>query len=599
MKSKSGTNLAVPEKRMILVRGSATAPGIAIGPAYVFKPYSINLQEFNPAKIDSKSEKTLFAAALKKVLEQLEYANGISEKSYGVEFSGIFESQKAFLSDQTLIDEIHDEIDKKNISAAHAVNAVLSAKSEHFINLENKFFRDRAFDIIDLKQKLVLALLGREINYQLNYPGVVVAEDLSPTDTVNFNRNLILGLLTDHGGATSHTAILARGLNIPAIVNGNNLSTVIKNRDMVIVDGFSGDIVINPDKVTLQHYRELKKRREHRDRMLLAGVGKDCVSADGVEIRVMANVEFAHEVEDVERFQADGIGLYRTEALFLERRALPDENEQYLIYKQLYKALDSKPLILRTIDLGGDKLLDGYKAEWEPNPFLGWRAIRFCLDNPLVFRAQLRAAMRAAGGKELDLLLPMISSVSELESARKIIENVFDELQREGVETACSVRVGVMIETPAAAVMADVLATKADFLSIGSNDLTQYVLAVDRTNNKVAKTYNAFDPAVIRLMAQTVAAAEKASIPVSLCGEMASVPSAVPLLLGMGLRVLSVTPQFVPLIKNIVRHLNCKDCGQLYQRVVKLSYADQVEQQCQIFFNDNMEQLNLSLEEKS
>jgi phosphotransferase system enzyme I (PtsI) len=583
--------------KQIVVTGVATAPGIAVGPVYIFKPFTINMAELDTIAPSAKAECDHFKEARAKVLEQLNFALKQSSESYGTEFAEIFESQIAFLKDTLLLEEIRSKIYESQQSAANAVSTVLSKKSDHFINLENRYFRERAFDIIDLKQKLLLALFGIKIDYHLTAPSIIISESLSPTDTVNFNRNLILGFLTDQGGQTSHSAILARGLKIPSVVNGKNLSKVIRDGDEIIVDGFTGTIVINPDTETRRKYVELKEKYLRQEAVLVAANTKAAITKDKVEISLLANIEFSHEVTEVSEFNANGVGLFRTEAMFIENNSIPSEEQQFKIYKKIAKNLRKDPFVIRTIDLGGDKLIEGFTDDSELNPFLGWRGIRFCLDNPQIFKPQLRAILKAAAYGNVKILLPMVSSVFEILQVKELINEARCELQIAGNKIPPKVDLGVMIETPSAAIMAPIIGKYVDFLSIGSNDLTQYTLAVDRTNSKVAQSYSSFDPAVIRLMHTTTKAGKDNNIPVSICGEFASVPAAVPVLLGMGLRSLSVTPHFIPRIKKIIRSVRINSCIKLYDIVQTLHLASEIEEVCNDFIKMNVPELSFSKED--
>lgn len=585
------------QSKQIIIKGQATAPGIAVGPAFIFKPFALNLAEINSSAESVASEIELFESARLKVLDQLSFARKQSNESYGDEFSEIFESQIAFLNDQILQDEIISAMKEGRNSAGYAVSTILAKKSEHFINLENTYFRERAFDIIDLKQKLLLALFDIQVDYQLTHPSIVIAENLSPADTVNFNRNLILGFLTDRGGQTSHSSILARGLKIPSVVNGKNLSEIISTDDLIIIDGFEGTIILNPDDDTRKKYLNLKFKYEQQDALLVASNPKEAVTADNVKIGVHANIEFMHEVNDVQEYKADGVGLFRTETLFLEGKSVPGEEKQFKIYKQIVSNLKKKPFVIRTIDLGGDKLLDGYNNESEQNPFLGWRAIRFCLDNPSIFKPQLRAIIKAAHFGNVRILIPMVNSVGEVLQVKELISEVRHELQNAGRKIPDVIKLGVMIETPAAAVMASTLAKYVDFLSIGSNDLTQYTLAVDRTNSKIAQNYCSFEPSVIRLMHCTVNAGIANNIPVSICGEFAAVPAALPILLGMGLRSLSVTPTSIPLIKKIIRSVNINSCIKLYDKIQMFHHASEIQAECEQFIKNHVPELSFSKED--
>ncbi|MCB0283606.1 MAG: phosphoenolpyruvate--protein phosphotransferase [Calditrichae bacterium] len=587
MKSKT-------RQKQVVIKGQATAPGIAIGRAFLFKPFEINLAELNSTAEDVKQEINLFLAARDKVMDRLDFARKQSIDSYDDQFSQIFESQISFLNDPVLIDEIRTKIKQDNYSAVYAVSRILSQKSDHFINLENTYFRERAFDIIDLKQQLLLALLGIKIDYHLTAPSVIVAENLSPADTINFNRNFILGFLTDHGGYTSHSSILARGLRIPSVVNGKQLSTIITDYDELIVDGFEGTIIINPDKSTLNRYAKIKKEHEKHAALLESLNKEEAVTLDNESITLLANIEFAQEVNDVIKYRADGVGLFRTEAMFLEKSRIPNEEQQFKVYKKIASGLSNKPFIIRTVDLGGDKLMEGYTDKSEQNPFLGWRAIRYCLDNPEIFKMQIRAIIKAAQYGTVKLLIPMVNSVGEILQTKEYLAEAMQEVREAGAGGTEKIEIGIMVETPAAAIMSDTLAKYVDFMSIGSNDLTQYTLAVDRTNSKVAKSYNPFDPAVLELMHITITSAKNNNIPVSICGEFAGVQAAVPLLLGMGLRSLSVAPHTIPVIKKIIRSVNIESCIKLYEKIQTFHHASEIEDACIKYLNKNIPELSFS-----
>ena len=575
------------QHKQLTFNGLITAPGIAIGRVFVFKPYAIDLAEISQKAQASLMEVELFNDARLQVLEQLEFAYKLSTTSFSEEQQAIFESQSAFLNDQILIDEITELIELEALSAVQAVSQILSNKSDHFLNLDNAFFRDRAFDIIDLKQKLILALLGVGIDYQLNAPAIIVAENLSPADTVNFNRNLILGILADQGGYSSHAAILARGLSIPSMVNNNNLSHLLHNNETVILDGFKGEIIVNPHEDVLEKYRGLQAQLKNSLARHESDVVLNARTTDGVDIGVWANIEFAHEALDAQQKGADGIGLFRTEVFFFERANLPSEECQFDFYKKTLEHLDGKPCVVRTIDLGGDKLLKGVTELQEPNPFLGWRAIRFCLDKPKIFKTQLRAMLRASAFGDLKILLPMVNTVDEVLQVKEILREVRTDLKNKGIATAGKTDLGIMIETPAAAIMAPILATYVDFFSIGSNDLTQYVLAVDRTNKKVSDRYNPFEPAVLKMLHCTIEAAVSNKIPVSICGELGAKPLAVPLLIGMGLHSFSVAPSNITMVRRIINSVGYKECRSLFEAVQTLHRAEEIEEKCTMFLQEH------------
>ncbi len=570
-------------KQEIILTGIPTSPGIASGPAYIFRPFQLNISELEIKVENIDHELALFNNAIEKVLRQLENAQKSSEAYYQDQFSEIFESQKAFLKDPILINEIKQEIRRSQSSAAFAISKILSKKSEYFINLENRYFRERAYDIIDLKHKLVNALLGIDVDYQLTTPAIVVAEVLSPSDTVNFNRNFILGFLTDKGGRTSHAAIMARGLRIPAVVNRYNLSQVLHDGDYLILDGFTGAIIINPTEETRKKYKNKKADFKKFEQRLYKEIELPAVTLDDVRIQMLANIEFVHEVNDARINKAEGIGLFRTESFFIEQQSMPSEDQQFSFYKQVIEQMNGNEVTIRVLDLGGDKILPNNEYQTEMNPFLGWRAIRFLLDRPSIFKAQLRAILRASAYGNVQILLPMISSVDEILKTKSLIEEVKKALLFDKIEFNPDIKLGAMIETPAAAMLADILTEYVDFFSIGTNDLTQYVLAIDRTNEKVSKYFSTFNPAVLNFVEATIKAAEKKGLPITLCGEFAAVPEAIPILLGMGLRSLSMNPFSIAGAKKIIRSLKLSECEKLYQDIKSYHTADEIEKACSSF----------------
>lgn len=573
-------NNTIQNKKEVVLEGMATSPGIAIGPVFIFNPYSINLSELELEVDNIDDEIILFEKARLKVLEQLNYSQLNSETLYGSQFNEIFETQKAFLNDTVLMDEIIQTIKDKKKSAVHTVTEVLSRKSDYFINLENTYFRERAFDILDLKQKLILFLVGINIDYHLSHPSIVIAESLSPSDTIHFNRNFILGFLTDKGGKTAHAAILARGLKIPAVVNGVNLSKLIIQNDILIIDGFHGTIVINPTRRTIKKYHQLQQEYQKFEDGLLKDVQNPAETKDGHRIQLLANIDLLEEIDDVESNYADGVGLFRTENIFLDEEKEPSEENQFNIYKKLAQQMAPRQVVIRTIDIGGDKIVEGYGHRREPNPYLGWRAIRFCLDKPELFKTQLRAIYRSSVFGNIKILIPLVSSIDEVTKTKILIEEVKTELEASNIPFNKDLPLGIMIETPAAAILADAFADHADYFSIGTNDLTQYVLAIDRTNDRVSKYYNSFNPAVLKMVHQSLKAAQKKGIEITLCGEFGAQPEAIPLLMGMGLQSFSMTPQYILEAKMIIRLLSMDQCIELFKSVIKLPTAGEIEKKC-------------------
>jgi phosphotransferase system enzyme I (PtsI) len=567
------------------------SPGMAMGPAFHFRKMAFELDDLNYNVSDIDHEIHVFKNACQATIDQLRETQSLSQHLYGEEFVEIFESQIVFLEDQILLAEIEEMIRTEVCSAAYAVFNVFHAKREHFLNLENEYFRDRAIDLLDLKQKLLHTIFGVGTEYQLTVPSVVFAESLSPSDTVHFNRNLILGFVTDTGGRTSHVSIIAQSMQVPYMINDHHLARNCPSGETVILDGYDKKIIFNPSKKTVAGFHTRKKQKAEIRDHLISESALPTETVDKIAVEVHANVEFLQEVKKVKEFNAAGIGLFRTEGIFLEKASLPEEEEQYQIYRKFSVAMKEQPIILRTVDVGGDKLVKNVGAEDEMNPFLGWRAIRFCIDEPDIFKMQLRAILRANVNGNIKIMLPMVSCVEEIRITRKLIEESQEELAAAGTKYYPNPSIGVMIETPSAALMSDVLLEEVDFASIGSNDLTQYTLAVDRTNMKIARLFNDLHPAVLRLMKTTIDNGNKLGKEISLCGEMAGNPLALPVLLGLGFRKLSVSPYLIPKVKKIIRSLEITDCRALVGEVVLLGTAREVENQCRKFLKNKLPEL--------
>jgi phosphotransferase system enzyme I (PtsI) len=449
--------------------------------------------------------------------------------------------------------------------------------------IDDPYLRERAFDIYDVTRRVVGNLLGRSTKTlaQLDAPHVIVAHNLTPSDTAMLNRPMVLGIATDVGSRTSHTAIMARSLNIPAVVGLKDASTTLKNGDHVLLDGSKGLVIINPADQSLWEYGEIEVELEKVEEQLTVLRDTASVTADGKQIILSANIELPEDVPLVIEAGAQGIGLYRTEFFFLNKTELPDEEKQYEAYRAVAEALLPQPVIIRTLDLGGDKFLSHSHLPTEINPFLGCRAIRFCLERPDVFKAQLRAILRASAVGNVRMMYPLISGLSELRQANEVLESCRSELRAEGVPFNENLEVGIMVEVPSAALVADALAKEVDFFSIGTNDLIQYTIAVDRVNERIAHLYEPTHPAILRLMEMTVAAAHANDIWVGVCGEMAGEITLTPLLIGLGVDELSASPGLVPRVKKAVQTLDSNECAAFLAEVRDLSSATEIFNRCE------------------
>lgn len=580
-------------KKEVILDVVPIVPGVAMGPVHHFRKFSFNIEDFDYLIESVEGELDRFRIACSKTINFLKKTKKLSNVIYEDQFLDIFESQIVLLEDKIFLDEIENFIKDKKSSAAMAVFTVFREKMDYFLGLENEYFRERALDIQDLKQKLLHAIFGLGTEYQISVPSVVFADYLSPSDTVHFNRNLILGFVTDTGGKTSHAAIIARSLHLPYVINNRNLSKIVQSDDLIIVDAYTGKMVINPTEGTIESYKEQKKKYLDIELNLLKESKIPTTTLDGIHVDVMANVEFLHEIDDIMNSGANGIGLFRTEGVFLEKDSLPDEEEQYQIYRRFSEEMKDLPVVLRTLDAGGDKILKDLEQPEEQNPFLGWRAIRFCIDEQDIFKTQLRAILRANINNNIKILIPMVSCLREIRETKKIIEEVKNELTSQGEIFYPDTEIGIMIEIPAAAIMSDVFAKEVDFLSFGTNDLTQYTLAVDRTNQKIARLFNDMHPAVLRLMQMTIKNANSLEKEISICGELAGNPEAIAILLGLGLRKLSMSPYLIPKIKKIIRSFSVAECENLVENILTLSSALEVIEHAKKFYKQKISSADL------
>lgn len=487
-------------------------------------------------------------------------------KNIGSKDAGIFDAHLLVLEDPALVDEATRRIQEEKLNVETAFHLAAESYTAALAAIEDDFLRERVADMRDVTQRVLDVLLGRGESIDLAHltePCIVIANDLSPSRTAVLDKRMVLGFATDIGGRTSHTAIMARSLRIPAVVGLNTASTELRTGQHVLIDGFNGLLITSPTDQTLFEYGQLVKRQVGLEEKLRETRDKASVTLDGSPIALSANIELPAEAQDVMDSGAEGVGLYRTEYLFINRTSLPTEEEQYSAYRQVAALLKPHPVIIRTLDLGGDKFISHLNVAPEMNPFLGWRAIRFCLHEKDLFRKQLRAILRASAEGNVKMMYPMISGLNELNQANALVEECRAELRAEGVPFDENMDVGIMIEIPSAALAADMLAKRVKFFSLGTNDLIQYSLAVDRLNAKIAHLYEPTHPSILRLIKMTTDAARANGIWTGVCGEMASDPSLTPLLLGLGVNEISVAPAFVPKIKFLIRRLKMPEAQAL------------------------------------
>jgi phosphotransferase system enzyme I (PtsI) len=487
-------------------------------------------------------------------------------QAMGAEDAGIFDAHLLVLEDRTLIDEVTRIMAHQKINVEQAFHQVAEKYATTLEAIEDDYLRERASDMRDVTARVLNNLLNRPHELDLRHleePCILVSYDLSPSITATIDRTKVLGFATDIGSQTSHTAIMARSLQIPAVVGLHDASRHLTSGEYVLLDGFNGYLVVNPTDQTLFEYGQLVRRRINLEDRLRDVVDKPAVTLDGARIRLAANIEQASDTEAVRSYGAEGVGLFRTEYLFINRQTSPSEEEQYQAYRTVAAALKPEPVVIRTLDLGGDKFLSHLDLPPEMNPFLGWRAIRFCLAERELFRDQLRAILRASVEGTVKLMYPMISCLDELTQANELLEECRAELRAENIPFNPDLDVGAMIEIPSAALTAGALAKRAKFFSIGTNDLIQYSLAVDRLNEKIAHLYEPSHPAILSLIKMTVDAAHRHGLQVSVCGEMAGDPIYVPLLLGLGVDELSASPPSIPYVKFLIRRLRMTEAREL------------------------------------
>ncbi|MBU0503298.1 MAG: phosphoenolpyruvate--protein phosphotransferase [Candidatus Omnitrophota bacterium] len=564
---------------MLTLKGIAAAPGIKIGPAYRIgrEEYIVPIQSITQEEIPLQIQ--LFEEALIQTRKEIIELQKRISTDMGQDEAQIFDAHLLVLEDRMLIEEVISRLKKEHLSVAYIFSEVLKKYIDVFSKIEDEYLKERMSDINDVGRRILRNLLGKEHKSlgDIKEKVVIVAHDISPSDTASMYKQNVCAFVTDIGGKTSHTAIMAKSLEIPAVVGVQNATASIKMNDILIVDGSMGMIIVNPDEDTLLNYQKEEEILKGLSDKLLVDKDLPAVTQDGESVEIIANIEFPDEVPSVKLHGAQGIGLYRTEFFYMNRKDLPTEEEHFQAYKYVAEEMKPYPVIIRTIDIGGDKFLSQFDIPKEMQPFMGWRAIRFCLARPDLFKLQLRAILRASVYGKLKMMYPMISGIEELKQANVILEQCKKELKEKRVPFDDDIEVGVMIEVPSAALIADLLAKEADFFSIGTNDLIQYALAVDRTNEKVAYLYEPAHPAVLRMIKNVIDSAHANNIKVGMCGEMASDEIFVWILLGMGLDEFSMPSLAVPSIKYLVRSITAKEAKEIAKEALSLPTPKEVE----------------------
>ncbi len=561
------------------MKGIGVSPGISIGRAFVLRKgeHTLSGKQLNTEE-SVNLEIRKFDEAVKISITEVEAIIANVEVKLQPEEIEILEVQIEFLSDPQIREDVIQKITEEHNTAHDSLLLVIQKLTDTFRNMEDEYMRARAADIQDIGNRILRHLNGsfQDETGFLAKDTIIIAEDILPSETISLNLDRVIGFATQVGSKTSHTAILAKAKGIPAVVGCGEKINLIRNNDIIILDGRSGHVLINPDTESLDEYIRLRADHLRMTEALKSLMDVDAITLDGTQIHLMGNISHADDLEDVFENGGQGIGLFRTEMLFIGRTTYPSEEEQFTFYRKVADSSNNLPVIIRTIDIGGDKQSTYFELPEENNPFLGFRAIRICLDRPDLFLAQLRAILRASIYGNFKIMFPMISNLSELRSAKFFLEEAKEQLRKSKISFDEGIEVGIMIEIPAAAMIADLLAKEVDFFSIGTNDLCQYTLAVDRTNEKVEYLYEPFHPGVLRLIRFVIEQADRYSIPVGMCGEMASDPRAVRILLGMGLREFSMSPNSIGAIKEIILNTSITQAKDLSEKIMSMESAEDI-----------------------
>jgi phosphotransferase system enzyme I (PtsI) len=580
------------ENNSITLNGIAASPGIVIGEAYVISPMEQGISQKNIRPEDVEEEIGRFKEAIKKTRDQLQEVKNRLHQKFGTRMSRIFDSHLLILEDVLAVEKTVESVRTDKVSAEYAFTRAISEVIDTLMEVEDDYLRERVSDIKDVKMRVINNLLGFEEPLGLNKLKkrcVIIAHELSPSMTARADRHQLLGIVTDLSGTTSHAAILAQSFEIPAVIGLGNSTYHIKTGDTVIVDGMSGVVLVNPTVDEKKEYQNrIRRVREFEEELaLLRDLPSNTI--DGYKIVLAANMEFPDELLSVMSHGAEGIGLFRTEYLFLTRGDLPSEDEQFRIFKTILQGIKPDPVVIRTFDIGADKRSNLFEIPNEKNPFLGWRGVRLALDNEEIFLTHLRAMLRASPYGNLHIMFPMVTSLQELKDLFTLLDRVEEDLKSEGHKINPGYQRGVMIETPSSVFVADNLADEVDFLSLGTNDLIQYLLAVDRGNERVAHMYDPFDPAVVRSIRDVVEKAKSKGKWVGVCGEMAGNSLSAALLIGLGIDELSTSPIQVPKIKRLIRNITISEARDLAGKVLKMKTSGEIHAICEKFVGERLE----------
>lgn len=559
-----------------IIKGIPASPGISIGKVYLYKENELFIDTSEAKNLEIEKDKLLHGRDLTK--EQLLRIREKTAKSLGEDKAAIFDGHITLLEDEDLFDEVVELIEDENITAEYALEQGINGYCEMLANLEDAYLRERAADLKDIGKRWLYNVTGTEIVDLSNLPkdSVVITKDLTPSDTAQLDLNNVIAFVTEIGGKTAHSSIMARSLELPAVVGTGSVCSEVATGMDIIVDAIEGIAIINPSEEEFKTYTAKREEYLAEKELLKQLKDKDAVSKDGIKVGTWANIGSPKDVPGLLRNGAQGIGLYRTEFLFMNNDRFPSEEEQFEAYKTVAESLEGKPVTIRTMDIGGDKSLPYMELPKEENPFLGWRALRVCLDRPEILKTQFRALLRASAFGYIKIMLPMIISLDEVRKSRALLKECMKELRSEGVAFDENIQLGIMVETPAVCFRAASFAKECDFFSIGTNDLTQYTLAVDRGNEKISHLYNSYNPAVLQAIKCAIDGAHVGGITISMCGEFAGDENATAILFGMGLDAFSMSAISVPRIKKNIMSLDKKECEKLVERVLEQTTAQEV-----------------------
>ena len=568
-----------PPQAKYYFKGIPVSSGVAIGKAFLLSGEDVKFDKKKIAASEIEAEIDNLHDAIEKTRAELKAARRTTQYRIGKENATIFDMQHLVLDDPLIREETIEAIREKKMAADYAFYTVMQKYQDQLAGAKDEYFQERTADLRDIKRRVIRNIQGHHTDYlhKLNGTAIIIARDLTPSDTIAMDRHKILGFITDFGGKTSHSSIIARSYGVPAAVGMRHLTEHVKNGDRIILDGNEGAVYINPDRKTLQSYQRLQKKIHAINKQLSVLRDLPARTLDGGDVELAANIEFTDEVENVIAYGARGIGLFRTDYLFLARPDLPSEDEQFREYKSVAERVRPYPVIIRTLDVGGDKNPESIQIPPETNPYLGYRAIRISLEHPEIFMPQLRAILRASAFGRIKLLFPMVSNLTEVREIKTVVQKAKNELRKKKLPFDEKIEIGVMIEVPAAAVIADLIASEVDFLSIGTNDLVQYLMAVDRGNERIAYLYRDLHPAVLRVIHNVVQAAHKKGTWVGICGEMGANPLATLILLGLGIDEISVIPIVLPEIKKIIRSIDHQETVRVAEKVLEMGTPDEVE----------------------